>query len=401
MPDSSLSCIIAADALNSILDSWQNAAGYYDTANHTHDEISSVIRSERYLSFTGNLFEHLVDILFVIIFIELGNGLMHSLNPKSSKYQTVLRYTAYVAATILFAFALAYFGQPTASWVAYWNGSESNSSYAQLSQSLKVVGKLGALFYTSLWIISLFQVGYASFVMHKHKSRVLTRQAAILYLTVTVLDFVRWTFFLTLYARWLLPSGASPPWWSLMDAIGNTWIRLVQLVMLLVIGMRKRKGIWTTHQAWAASSESTMTSTMVSTTNRPSPVMTPGTAAYPHALYPHKEYTQPTQMLPAWYVPPQVPPWQYHELAAPQPVILAPGELDTMTYQYAPHPMLGPGYLVLQSTAQIQRNYQQQQQQQQPQQSQHYPIPQDHHSLPNHHPLQHQPLFQPHQYHTQ
>lgn len=179
MPDSSLSCIIAADALNSILDSWQNAAGYYDTANHTHDEISSVIRSERYLSFTGNLFEHLVDILFVIIFIELGNGLMHSLNPKPSKYQTALRYTSYVAATILFAFALAYFGQPTASWVAYWNGSESNSSYAQLSQSLKVVGKLGALFYTSLWIISLFQVGYASFVMHKHNSRVLTRQASV------------------------------------------------------------------------------------------------------------------------------------------------------------------------------------------------------------------------------
>lgn len=174
----SLSCIIAADALNAILDSWQNDAGYYDTTNHTHDEISSVIRSERYLSFTGNLFEHLVDILFVVILVELGNGLMYSLDRQSSTYQTTLRRTAYVTAVILFALAVAYFGQPTASWVAYWNGSESNSSYAQLSQSLKVVGKLGAAFYIPSWIISIFQVGYASFVMHKHKAGVMTRHVS-------------------------------------------------------------------------------------------------------------------------------------------------------------------------------------------------------------------------------
>ncbi|OAQ60283.1 hypothetical protein VFPPC_10708 [Pochonia chlamydosporia 170] len=399
----SLSCIIAADSLNAILNSWQNDAGYYDTTSHTHDQISSVIRSERYLSFTGNLFEHLVDILFVIILVELGNGLMYSLDRQSSKYQTRLRYTAYGTAVVLFSLALAYFGHPTASWVAYWNGSESNSSYAQLAQSLKVVGKLGAAFYIPSWIISIFQIGYASFVMHKHKAGVLTRHAAILYLTITVLDFIRWTFFLILYAQWILPAGSSPAWWDLIDALGNTWIRFSQLVMLLIIGMRRKKGIWTTHQPWMASSVSTMASTV---TNGPSPVMAPG-AVYQHSLYPHKEYSQPSPTHPAWYMPQQVPSWQYHELAAPSPVIIAPRELDaSMTYQYAPHPMLGPGYLVLQSSAQIQQNYQQQLQQQQQQHQQQQPqpshhTPRDYHSLPTNHQLHHQPSFQLQQYNTQ
>jgi hypothetical protein len=175
MTNSSLTCIIAADSLNAILDSWQDSAGYYDTVNHTHDEISGVIRNERYLSFTGNLFEHLVDVIFMVLLVELGNGLMHARDRQPSKYQVVLRYTAYVTAVVLLTLALAYFGQPTASWVAYWNGTESNSSYAQLSQSLKVVGKLGASFYIPGWILSVFQVVYASFVMHNHKAGVLAR----------------------------------------------------------------------------------------------------------------------------------------------------------------------------------------------------------------------------------
>jgi hypothetical protein len=186
-----------------------------------------------------------------------------------------------------------------------------------------------------------------------------------------------------------------------MDGVGNTWIRFTQLVMLLVIGIRRRKGIWTTHQPWMASSISTMTSTMASTlTNGPSPVLAPGTV-YHQALYPQKEYAQQTSTPPNWYAPQPTPQWQYAELAAPQPVIAAaPRELDTMTWQYAPHPMLGPGYLVLQSTAQIQQNYQLQQQQSQSQYNTHQ-IPQDHQSLPNQHQLQHQPSFNFQQYHTQ
>ncbi|OAA44178.1 hypothetical protein NOR_03906 [Metarhizium rileyi] len=407
----SLSCIVAADGLTAILESWQNPTGYYDTTHHTHDQISRVIRSERYLSFTGNLFEHLVDVHFIVILVEVGNGLMYSLNRQSSKYQTRIRHTAYAVALILLSLALAYFGQPTASWVAYWNGSESNSSYAQLSQSLKVVGKLGASFYVPSWIISVFQVGYASFVMHKHKASVPTRQAAILYLTITILDFVRWTFFLTLYARWLLPAGATPPWWSMMDAIGNTWLRFVQLVLLLVIGIWRKQGIWTSHRFGMANSVSKQASTMAATNGQ---LSNKGPeATYHQAAHAQTDYMAQAQLPAAWYAPQQVPSWQCHEPTAQQPIIIAPRDLDTMTYQYAPHPMLGPGYLVLQSTAQIQQNYQQQQQQQQQhhhhhqqQQQQHYhhqhlSIPHDYYSQQtHHHQLQHQHSFQPHQYHA-
>lgn len=161
--------------LNVVLFSWQNDEGSYDTANHTHDDISRIIRSERYLSFTGNLFEHLVDILFVVILVELGNGLMYSLDRQSSPYQLRLRYAAYMTTIFMISLALTYFGQPASAWAAYLSGSESNSSYAQLTQSLKVVGKIGAAFYIPSWAVSIAQAVYASFVMHRHKPGAKTR----------------------------------------------------------------------------------------------------------------------------------------------------------------------------------------------------------------------------------
>ncbi|KAG6040231.1 hypothetical protein E4U41_001208 [Claviceps citrina] len=355
----SISCIISADILNVVLLSWQNDTGTYDTTHHTRDEISAIIRSERYLSFTGNLFENLVDIFFVLILVELGNGLMYSLDHRSLPYQLRLRYAAYVTIAFLVSVVFAYFGQPASAWVAYWSGSENNASYAQLTQSLQVVGKLGASFYIPSWVVSIGQVLYASFVMHKHKAGVVTRHVAILYLTVTVLDFIRWTFFVVLYAQWILPSLDNPWWWNLVDALGNTWIRFLQLVLLLMIGIRRRKGIWTTHRPWMASSVSTMASEMDSTHDaEPSPVMPPGTS-YSHAPWPQKERSHPPRMQQSWYTPHQAPAWPDHEPAASHPVLVAPQELDATQYQYVPHPLLGPGYLVLQSRAQSQQPHHQ------------------------------------------
>ncbi|KZZ87679.1 hypothetical protein AAL_08346 [Moelleriella libera RCEF 2490] len=332
----SLTCIITADILNVVLFSWQNDAGYYDTSNHTHDDISSLIRSERYLSFTGNLFEHFVDVLLVLVFSELGSGLMYTLDRHPSPYQRKIRYLAYIIAVVLLSLAFAYFAQPTNSWIAYWNGAESNSSYAQLTQSLTVVGKLGASFYIPSWIVSICQLSYASFVMHKHKGHGLpTRHVALLYVTITALDLVRWTLFLVLYATWILPEADNPFWWNLVEALGNTWIRFTQLMLLLIIGMRRKKGIWTTHQSWMRKGELNDIAEMASTTTSgPSPVMAAGTV-YHQSPYLHKEYNTvpaPPPIQPTWYMPSQVPAWQHPELVTPQPVIIAPRELEPLQY---------------------------------------------------------------------
>ncbi|KAG6009011.1 hypothetical protein E4U21_003342 [Claviceps maximensis] len=428
----SISCIISADVLNVILYSWQNDAGYYDTVNHTRDDISAIIRSERYLSFAGNLFEHSVDIFFVLILVELGNGLMYTLEGQSRPYQLRLRYAAYVTIIVLICIVLAYFGQPASAWVAYWNSSENNASYVQLTQSLKVVSKIGASFYIPSWAVSICQIVYASFVVYKHKAGVATRQVALLYLIITILDFVRWTLFVVLYARWILPSADNPWWWNLVDALGNTWLRFMQLVLLLIIGMRRRKGIWTTQQAWTPSNLSTMVSEMDSAEAGPSPVGPPSTG-YSHATWPRKENSAPPMTQQSWCTPQPTPAWPHGEVSAAPPLSMtvAPQELDAMQYQYAPHPLLGPGYLVLQSPAQIQQLQQlfqhqqlQQLQQQQPQQLllqlQQSPQPpqaqppgqqtlpalqtqlQHAHSFhAQQHPLDHQPSFQYQHHHTQ
>ncbi|KAG5957069.1 hypothetical protein E4U58_006293 [Claviceps cyperi] len=351
----SISCIIAADILNILLFSWQNDVGYYDTVHHTHDEISCIIRSERYLSFTGNLFEHLVDICFVLVLVELGNGLMCSLDGRSWPYQRRLRYAAYVAIIFLASMVLAYFGQPASAWVAYWNGSENNASYAQLIQSLKVVGKLGASFYIPSWGVSICQVVYAAFVLRKHKAGATTRQAAILYLIITILDFVRWIFFVILYSHWILPALDNPWWWDLIDALGNTWIRFVQLCLLLIIGMRRRKGIWTIHQSWMPCDASALASEMDSPHEAgPSSIVPPSTS-HSYATWLRKEDSPLPSTPQTWHVPYVMPTWPHPELSAfSRSVIIAPQELDAVQYQYAPHPLLGPGYLVLQSQPQPQ-----------------------------------------------
>lgn len=104
---------------------------------------------------------------------------MCSLDGRSRPYQRRLRYAAYVTIIFLASMVLAYFGQPASAWVAYWNGSENNASYAQLIQSLKVVGKLGASFYIPSWGVSICQVVYAAFVLRKHKAGAATRQVRL------------------------------------------------------------------------------------------------------------------------------------------------------------------------------------------------------------------------------
>ena len=67
---------------------------------------------------------------------------------------------------------------------------------------------------------------------------------------VTVLDFIRWLSYLILYAAWVLPVKEVPQCWAVVGALLDTWVRFVILVLLLVIGARKVKGIWLTQRTW-------------------------------------------------------------------------------------------------------------------------------------------------------
>ena len=64
--------------------------------------------------------------------------------------------------------------------------------------------------------------------------------------------FIRLTWDLAAVATWTLPdrSDGTPVAFNAVDPILNSWVMFVILVLLFAIGVRKKKGLWSTHQPW-------------------------------------------------------------------------------------------------------------------------------------------------------
>lgn len=75
-------------------------------------------------------------------------------------------------------------------------------------------------------------------------------QSAIVYLVATVLDAIRLVLRVVLTAAWIMPNKDIPYAWNIIDAISNTWLRFVILVLLLIIGNRRQRGVWASVQPW-------------------------------------------------------------------------------------------------------------------------------------------------------
>lgn len=70
-------------------------------------------------------------------------------------------------------------------------------------------------------------------------------------LVAAVLNFIRWLYALVIAALFLLetnPTVSAPEYINIIDAVLNTWIFFVVLVLLFVIGVWKHKGLWSTAQ---------------------------------------------------------------------------------------------------------------------------------------------------------
>jgi hypothetical protein len=75
-------------------------------------------------------------------------------------------------------------------------------------------------------------------------------QCAIIYVVSAVLFLLRNTWELAYYATWILPKKRVPQYVLVVDPILDAWVTFVILVLIFVIGCRKRKGLWSTDQAW-------------------------------------------------------------------------------------------------------------------------------------------------------
>lgn len=62
--------------------------------------------------------------------------------------------------------------------------------------------------------------------------------------------FIRCLYILIAIALWVLGTEPQPQAISIIDPLLSVWPLFVLLVLLFVLGIRRRKGLWTTQQNW-------------------------------------------------------------------------------------------------------------------------------------------------------
>lgn len=232
-----------------LLQSWSDD----DTQTWSSDVIDSLNMVNVRTGSTGTLFEHLADVFLIFTFAELGIGFLRVLDQKSTGFQKAIRYSAFAVGGILFVLSLAWCGKLQATWTQYFdylNDSRSRAAYLDVEKNLKIARKIGGAIDILFWITSILMIIVASFVVHRH-SRMLLK-SAILLLVATILNFVRHTWLLVYAVRWSLNDNAGAITYAVyvVEPLCNIWPMFVLLVLLFVLSIRKREGLWSTQQPW-------------------------------------------------------------------------------------------------------------------------------------------------------
>ncbi|KAK2603477.1 hypothetical protein QQS21_004337 [Conoideocrella luteorostrata] len=328
----SLLLIVVSDVATTILVSWQYDNGRYDSIGHSPSAIKGLTEVYQYCGIIGTWFERIVTALFVVVFVELGSGFRYAQMKKAPSNRSVFRGAALTGALIIFVLSTANFAVPLAALVAYYNGAMSSSGFENVKNASNTADALRVAVDVIAFVISLGQIIYATYVVRQHAGMP-ARQSAVIYLVATILDAIRFLLFVVFDATWVIPKQFAPYSWNAVDAILNTWLRFVILVLLLVIGNRRMNGIWSTVQHWMEGGHHHALHDQ-----QPQQVMQSYGNIHPQQqpMYQQHQQYQPyppqPQQHPGWQQPPphaaQLDSWSRHELSSPQEVA-RPGELDS------------------------------------------------------------------------
>lgn len=130
----------------------------------------------------GLLFQRIADLLLFVTFIELGNGFLYALTRKREKYQRTMRWAAISIAFIFLILAIAIMG--LANTVVHEamtksfeystsRGTTAEGDFGEVLDAFRRARphtRLSGAYYILNWLISLWAMVYASFVMHKYTS---------------------------------------------------------------------------------------------------------------------------------------------------------------------------------------------------------------------------------------
>ena len=145
--------------------SWQNSNGSYDTVDHSSTAVNALRSVSTYASLTSSVLEKIADAIFVVLLVELGNGVRHVQARHIPTFRKPLRFAAFGIAVVLLALALASFGLLVSAWVSFYNGDIGYLSENGFDEKLKTGRQLNAAYFVLGWVVSIAQIVYASFVL--------------------------------------------------------------------------------------------------------------------------------------------------------------------------------------------------------------------------------------------
>lgn len=159
--------IVVSDVAGIILISWQYSNGFFDTLSHTQSAINGLDQTYQYASIIGTFFERIVNAIFVVIFVEVGNGFRYAQLKKPPAYKNTLRIAALVGALAIFTLSVAYFAFPLAALVKYYQSQTAQNSNA-IAEAYDTGRSLRAAGDVINFVISIAQVLFAAVVARQH-----------------------------------------------------------------------------------------------------------------------------------------------------------------------------------------------------------------------------------------
>lgn len=223
---------------------------YYYRTRMSREDLLNLERLNFRSSLVSYVFEDITVALILFTFVELGNGFMYALSHQRTVRQKIFRYLSLFLALVLIAIALAY----TIRYGVLYGGylDQGRVGYTSISGQLFILEKLYSARIILVWIFTLPTIAYAAVAVHFWKTQSLVRGITIEFLIATILMFIRATYELVYMAMYTINDSEGyirPP---LATSYLSPIFRFVPLgvavVLLFVVAIRKKKGLWTTRQ---------------------------------------------------------------------------------------------------------------------------------------------------------
>ncbi|GAB1316097.1 hypothetical protein MFIFM68171_06307 [Madurella fahalii] len=333
-----------------------------------------IAQASSHIGITAFFVRCVADILLFIAFVELASGFRLCLSNGSQYLQRrkLLRYTVLGWGLILFIILIGLFGFNHSLIVrqsATIFSEISRNEYLDLVQAQLTATRLEGAIIILFWITSMPMVGLASYAVHRSKEVPGLRSTAVLLLVATILNFIRLLVVMAIYAdSWLQspaittirPDMAPREAKYIVDSFFDYVFMFVLLVLLFVLGIRRRNGLWSQPQpGWSFNAAFNSSTLPTGYTAGPAPVPVPthppaagvpvmgtvnGLPAYLAVAQQQQQqqqqqqpqqfqqmYQQPPQGY--YYYPPQQPPVQYQQQPGQQMAMAEPKAVSSVDVQ--------------------------------------------------------------------